>query len=1009
MTARSPILGTLLVAFAFLAGGATADGSSFVTFETGQVRPLALSPDDLHLYAVNTPDDRLEIFDIDAQGNLTHSGSVPVGLEPIAAAAHGDGVHVWVVNHLSDSVSIVDVSSSPPRVVRTLLVGDEPRDIVFAGPGGNRAFITTAHRGQNSGVPLADFTTEGIGRADVWVFDVTNLGSVLGGSPLTKLTLFGDTPRALAASPDGNTVYAAVFQSGNQTTALSEGLVCDGGSTAGSCSVGGFTMPGGRPAPNVDCFGNPQAETGIIVKFNPAHNAWEDRLGRNWNNAVRFSLLDEDVFVIDAAGSPPAEVGVPYTGVGTILFDMVTNPVTGKVYVSNTEARNEVRFEGPGTCPNNSRTNTTVRGHLHEARITVLDGASVLPRHLNKHLDTAASYPNPGPTEKAKSLATPLGMAVTPDGRTLYVAAFGSSAVGVFSTAQLESDTFVPSAASHIPVSGGGPSGLALRGNRLYVFTRFDNAISIVDTGSNAEIAHQTLHNPEPSSVTVGRRLLYDAVGTSDNGEASCSSCHVFGDFDGLAWDLGDPDAFPPTGTLNNPNPFRLTVGENKNFRALKGPMTTQSLRGLANAGPMHWRGDRTAGNDPGGNPLDENGAFLKFIVAFDGLLGKAGSITATEMQQLADFILQVTYPPNPIRHLDNSLTAAQQAGRDFYFNITSDLVQPCNGCHRLDPSMGFFGTDGFSSFEAETQDFKIPHLRNAYQKIGMFGMPALNSAINAGNNGNQGPQVRGFGFLHDGSVDTLFRFHNATVFNTGFNPNGGDTTRRQVEQFVLAFDSNLAPIVGQQITLTNTNAATVGPRIDLLLARAGQNECDVVVKGTVGGVQRGAVRVAGTSNLFKIDRAADPLLTDAQMRNLATTPGQELTYSCVPPGSGIRIGIDRDQDGCLDFDDADPTNPAVCAAVATTTTTTLGATTTTTIAPAPCGDVNGDRVVNIGDALVVSQFDVGLRPCSELTHPEACDVNGDGACNIGDALKMAQCDVGLTSCAFTCGPFACR
>src|SRR5207247_7008465 len=76
-----------------------------------------------------------------------------------------------------DSVSIIDVSSSPPRVVRTLLVGDEPRDIVFAGPGGNRAFITTAHRGQNSGVPLADFTTEGIGRADVWVFDVTNLGS----------------------------------------------------------------------------------------------------------------------------------------------------------------------------------------------------------------------------------------------------------------------------------------------------------------------------------------------------------------------------------------------------------------------------------------------------------------------------------------------------------------------------------------------------------------------------------------------------------------------------------------------------------------------------------------------------------------------------------------------------------------------------------------------------------------------------------------------------------------
>src|SRR6266478_1587157 len=315
--------------------------------------------------------------------------------------------------------------------------------------------------------------------------------------------------------------------------------------------------------------------------------------------------------------------------------------------------------------------------------------------------------------------------------------------------------------------------------------------------------------------------------------------------------------------------------------------------------------GSFTAGNAPGGDPFDENGAFLKFIVAFDGLVGKTGSISSTEMQQFADFILQVTYPPNPIRHLDNSLTSDQQAGRNFYFNITSDTVQTCNGCHHLDPSLGFFGTDGFSSFEAETQDFKIPHLRNAYQKVGMFGMPALNSAINAGNNGNQGPQVRGFGFLHDGSVDTLFRFHNATVFNGGFDPNGGDTTRRQVEQFVLAFDSNFAPIVGQQITLTSTNAATVGPRIDLLLARAGQNECDVVVKGTVGGVQRGAVRVAGAATGFKTDRAADPLLTDAQVRNLATTAGQELTYTCVPPGSGIRIGIDRDEDGCLDHDDA--------------------------------------------------------------------------------------------------------
>src|SRR5207249_659220 len=157
----------------------------------------AQSPDGAHLFAVNTPDNRLEIFTV-AIGSLTHVASVPVGLEPVAVAARTNG-EVWVVNHLSDRVSVVDVSTpATAHGVRTVLVGDEPRDIVFAGPGGNRAFVTTAHRGQNT--PLhatieSVLTTPGIGRADVWVFDATALGTTLGGTPLTIVTVFGDTPR----------------------------------------------------------------------------------------------------------------------------------------------------------------------------------------------------------------------------------------------------------------------------------------------------------------------------------------------------------------------------------------------------------------------------------------------------------------------------------------------------------------------------------------------------------------------------------------------------------------------------------------------------------------------------------------------------------------------------------------------------------------------------------------------------------------------------------------------
>src|SRR5215475_8202575 len=120
--------------------------SSFLEFESGPVRPLALTPDGTKLLACNIPDNRLEIFAVSTDG-LTHLGSVPVGMEPVAVAARSN-TEAWVVNHLSDSVSVVDLASTPPRVTRTLLVGDEPRDIVFAGTGGNRAFITTAHRGQ---------------------------------------------------------------------------------------------------------------------------------------------------------------------------------------------------------------------------------------------------------------------------------------------------------------------------------------------------------------------------------------------------------------------------------------------------------------------------------------------------------------------------------------------------------------------------------------------------------------------------------------------------------------------------------------------------------------------------------------------------------------------------------------------------------------------------------------------------------------------------------------------
>lgn len=934
---------------AVLAAGVAVAQTSFVTFETGLVRPLALSPDGTKLFAVNTPDGRLEIFDVGVSG-ITQSASVAVGMEPVAVAARSD-TEVWVVNHLSDSVSIVTLSGAP-RVTRTLLVGDEPSDIVFAGPGRNRAFVTAAHRGQNSPYPRGDYDVPGAGRADVWVFDATNLGSALGGNPLTIVTLFGDKPRALAVSPDASTVYAAVFRSGNRTTTIHESSVCDSSAASiaaevaeGPCVSAGTALPGGYPPPLRNVEGLPFDETGLIVRVDRdggTSGRWLDELGRDWSEVVRFDLPDLDVFAISADANPPVETAA-YPQVGTLLFNMATNPVTGKLYVSNTEAPNHVRFEGTGTHAADFKPlgePPSVRGRFSQARITVIDGAgNVTPRHLNKHLDYDAT-PQP-PSAKTRSLATPLDMAVSEDGTTLYVAAFGSSKIGVFDTAELESDTFVPSSSRHIALSGGGPAGVVVDGDRLYTLLRFENAVAVVDLTQGtvgAEIQKAPLFNPEPRAVVEGRPFLYDAIATSSTGEASCAGCHPFGDMDDLAWDLGNPDGI----VVANGN--IVSAGNPTPFHPIKGPMTTQSLRGMVNMGPQHWRGDRQG---------DANAAFNAFNVAFPDLLGRdEGELAASEMQKFTDFILEVTYPPNPIRALDDSPTQDEATGHFLFTNGSPDTTGKCLACHPLVPHAGFFGGNGFSADQFGPREFKSPHLRNLYQKVGMFGMARTPRLPANGDYAHEGPQIRGFGFFHDGSIDTVFRFMDINVFFTF------DDQQRDLEAFMLAFPSDLPPMVGQQITKTASSGAAVDARIDQMLAAAstpypseilgnGSRQCDVVATGVLAGEQIGALRLA--NGTMQLDDAGAPI-AESVFRSFASVVGHELTYTCVPSGSGVRIGIDRDEDGHYNRADNCPAvfNPQqtdaneddigdVCepgATTTTTTTTTLSTTTTTTLPP---------------------------------------------------------------------------
>lgn len=848
-------------------------GENFVNFESGQVRPLALSQSGEQLFVTNTPNSTLDIFEVSENG-LELQQSVPVGLEPVAVAVRNDA-QAWVVNHLSDSISVVDVTVEPARVVNTLFTGDEPRDIVFAGDDNALAFVTAAHRGQNGpdDSPInAQLTTAGAGRADVWVFDTEATGNSVGGDPLAVINMFGDTLRSLAANEDGSRVYAAVMNSGNRSTAIGESGIAKRG-----------------PAQSSD--GATQPDTGLIVQFDGQQ--WVDETGatadldsQSYSSMVPFSLPDYDVFVIEASRTPT--VIDRLAGVGTTLFDIALNPVSGDLYVANTEALNVNRFEGQGAV------GSSVRGNFIRNRISVIADNQVLPRELNKHLDR--SLPVASSADRALSMAQPMGLAVSNDGNSVYVAGFGSGKIAVYESEELKDNTFAVSASAQIQLSGGGPTGIVLdeSRDRLYSLTRFSNQVAIVDLATRAELQSVPLFNPEPESIIRGREFLYDASDMSSHGDASCASCHIFGDADALAWDLGNPDAI----VQNNPNRFVnifLRPDSPAVFHPMKGPMGTQSLRGLRDAGPMHWRGDRTGQSATSDESL-ELAAFKEFNGAFPDLLGRGSELTEQQIQQFAEYALTLTYPPNPIRALDNSLTDSQQAGRDIYFDdLTTGDVFRCNDCHTLDPANGHFGTSGESSVEGDdiSQEFKVPHLRNMYQKVGKFG----NTGRFSGTEADFGEQIRGFGFMHDGNMDTLDNFFKGSVFRFDTDPVVNDEKRTQVVDFVMAIDSNMAPVVGQQVTLRTQSRADTDARIDLLMARAEFQECDLTVKTVLDNEQRGFL-YQGAGN-FRSDRAVS--MSYQQVRAIAIDDGNPVTFTCVPPGSGTWLGIDRDQDGVLD------------------------------------------------------------------------------------------------------------
>ncbi len=887
--------------------------SSFTHWETPHVNPLALTSDGTRLLAVNTADDRLLVYDL--SGPLPQPiAAIAVGLDPVSVRPRTNQ-EVWVVNHVSDSVSIVDLASA--RVVATLDTDDEPCDVVFAGSP-QRAFVSCSQANT------------------VLVFDPANLSA----AP-TKLQILGEDPRALAVSPDGQTVYAAIFESGNSSTVLGGGIVTNISFPPNVVSDPSGPYGGVNPPPNSGTSfvppKNPNTPTApkvsLIVKKN-AQGAWMDDNSHDWTafvsgpqaaksgRPVGWDLYDHDVAVIDANSLALSYV----PRLMNLCMALSVNPASGEVTVVGTDATNERRFE-----PN-------VNGRFLRVQFARTNATSALSiSDLNQHLDYSQS--TLVQSERNKSLGDPRGIVWNAAGTKAYVTGMGSNNVIV-----------VDQTGQRVGLKptievGEGPTGLVLSEakNRLYVLDKFEGAISVVDTLQEREIARVAFYDPTPVAIKAGRKHLYDTHKSSGLGHIACASCHADARFDRLGWDLGDPAGAMKltTGSNLGGNVPGLNTGFQP-WHPMKGPMTTQTLQDIIGHEPLHWRGDRAG--------LEE------FNPAFVGLQGDDVQLTPQEMQEFENFLASVFYPPNPFRNLDNSLPTNLPLNGHYTSGRFAPAGQPlpngnaqnalalyrapnlldsgtlaCAACHTLPTGIGTDyrfqggtfvpiapGPNGERHHALISQDgttnvtIKTAQLRNLYEKVGFEATQQKNLA--------------GFGFLHDGSVDSLSRFLSSPVFQvqsdqqvadlvafmlafSGSELPSGSTTNIQEPPGTASKDTHAA--VGTQTTLVD--AANAAPSQLALIATLEQfataNKLGLVVKGRFGGLARGWQYVSASST-YQSDRVSETH-TPAQLLALAQSGG-ELTFTAVPKGSEMRIGIDRDQDGYLDRDEIDlGTDPA--------------------------------------------------------------------------------------------------
>jgi DNA-binding beta-propeller fold protein YncE len=662
---------------------------------------------------------------------------------------------------------------------------------------------------------------------------------------LGQIALDGITPRALVASNDGSKLYVACLYSGNRTTILSE-----------------YLAPA-QPNPTNPLLPAPP-QVGLIV------SATDSRI--NWN------VLDHDIAEINTTTHA---IDRWISRVGTHLFDLAMHP-DGSLWCVNSDSLNLTRFE------------PELNGHVSQHRLSRI----ALPATTVSHFDL-----NPGITRAttphapsiALALSQPTGVILNGDGSRAWITAFSSDRVAEVDTtsgAILRRVDLRPAGAGTEAMRG--PRHLVMGNNRLYVLNKISDTLATIDPTAGSLLSDIPLGSidPMPRAIRQGRGFLYDAR-LSGNGTISCATCHIDADRDGLAWDLGDPGGSMVTVVAAALAGHSQTL-INKQLHPMKGPLITQTLRGLATndanavdtatgttnppaavATKFHWRGDKPS--------------IQSFNTTFPNLMGGT-LIPNARMDQLTEYLRSIVHHPNPNRNLNRTLRSDLPEGNAVSgLTLFNDHAKShCIVCHDYNSGTNQ-NIDDHESVE-KLQPIKNPPLRTVYQRAGLFQPTAGANSLS------------GFGLGSDGtgSVMPIVHPYSLDILDEPPLTSKKLADLANLTAFLLSYDTNTAPAASFDLTLnpsTKSNS-TLLTQLGTLESQAALGSSTLVAWGQVGAKKR-KFSWSGATSRYVPDDNTTPLTRTALLALITGT--DSLTFAGILISESTWRGLDRNANGISD------------------------------------------------------------------------------------------------------------